>query len=172
MKNDPGRTDLQSRDFPVREDMDYQLKVWRFERCGWYVLVLLVLLGLLGVFSRGVLSSKDVVSENEQLRVEYEMFHRNGASNSMKITVTGLADTAVELEFEGDLLNGFSVESFVPEPSQARSSSEGMRLWVHTDKRGQARLYITLRSDGLGLFQSRVSTPGSEGIALNQFIFP
>ena len=53
MNEDSDRPDLQSRDYPIREDMNYQLKVWRFERFGWYLLVLLMILGLAGLFSRG-----------------------------------------------------------------------------------------------------------------------
>ena len=36
MTDDADHPDLRSRDVPFREDMAYQLKVWRFERCGWY----------------------------------------------------------------------------------------------------------------------------------------
>lgn len=87
MKDDADHPDLQSREYPIREDMAYQLKVWRFERFGWYMLVLLMLLGMFGLFSRGLLSSRDVHSEDGKVRVKYEMFHRNGSMNSMKISV-------------------------------------------------------------------------------------
>lgn len=33
-----------SRRNPVQEDMSMQQRVWRFERVGWYVLVVIVLL--------------------------------------------------------------------------------------------------------------------------------
>lgn len=59
MSADSDNADLKSREHPIHEDMTYQLKVWRFERVGWYVLVLVVLMGLMGVFSRGLLSSRD-----------------------------------------------------------------------------------------------------------------
>jgi hypothetical protein len=34
-----------SRRHPVEEDMPMQQRVWRFERVGWYALVLIVLMG-------------------------------------------------------------------------------------------------------------------------------
>jgi hypothetical protein len=172
MKDDTEHPDFQSRDYPIREDMSYQMKVWRFERFGWYLLVLLMVCGLIGLFSRGLLSTRDVSSVDGNIRVEYEMFHRNGSMNSMKISVNGKPETQIELDLSGEMLEGFSIESLQPEPMRSRSLSQGMRVWVQTDNQGQATLYLTLRGDGLGFFRSLITTPGSLGVKLDQFIFP
>lgn len=47
--------ELASRHYPVEDDMRMQQRVWRFERVGWYALVLVVLLGLAGLFGNGPL---------------------------------------------------------------------------------------------------------------------
>ena len=172
MSEHSDNADLRSREYPIREDMAYQLKVWRFERVGWYILVLVVLMGLMGVFSRGLLSSRDVRSEDGKVRVEYEMFHRNGSTNSMKITLSSTPDSQAELELAGQLLEGFSIETLQPEPLRSRSSSQGIMLWLQTDLDGRATLYITLRGDGLGFYRSQISSPGINGVKLVQFIFP
>jgi hypothetical protein len=172
MKDDTEHPDLKSRDYPIREDMTYQLKVWRFERLGWYMLVLLMFFGLIGLFSRGLLSSRDVHSADGNIRVEYEMFHRNGSMNSMKVSVSAKPETEIELDLSGEMLEGFSIESLQPEPLRSRSLSQGMRLWLQADNQGQATLYLTLRGDGLGFFRSHVTTPDSLGVTLDQFIFP
>lgn len=172
MKDDAEHTDAHSREYPIREDMAYQRKVWRFERYGWYGLVLLILLALAGLFSGGILSAKNVRSQDGEVRVEYEMFHRYGASEPMKITVKGAADSTVEVALEGELLEGFTVETLLPEAVRARGDSQGIRLWVRTDSQGQASLYLSLRSNGVGLFRSRIATASSRGVALDQFIFP
>ncbi len=39
---EPVHRDLHSRNYPVDEDMVLQRKVWRFERWGWYGLVVLI----------------------------------------------------------------------------------------------------------------------------------
>jgi hypothetical protein len=172
MNDDSEHPDLSSRKYPVREDMAFQLRVWRFERLGWYLLVLLMLLGLAGLFSRGLLSSREVRSEDGRVSVEYEMFHRNGSTNSMKISVSGAPESTIELELAGEMLQGFSIETLQPEPTRTRSSDQGIRLWVQTDPQGQANLFITLRGDGLGLFRSRIVVPGTHDVNLTQFIFP
>jgi hypothetical protein len=172
LSDDRDPQELRSRSYPIREDMAYQLKVWRFERVGWYVLVLVVVLGLVGVFSRGLISSRDVSSDDGKIRVEYEMFHRNGSTNPMKISVHATPDSTVELALAGQLLEGFSIETLQPEPLRSRSSSQGIKLWLQTDLDGQATLYLTLRGDGLGFFRSQIASPGTHGVKLEQFIFP
>ncbi|MFJ3366556.1 hypothetical protein [Pseudomonas sp. NPDC086251] len=172
MNDNVEHSDLRSRGYPIREDMSYQLKVWRFERCGWYLLVLVVVLSLAGLFSRGMLSSRDVSSVDGKLRVEYEVFHRNGSTNSMTISLRGAPGTPLEFELVGELLEGFSIETVQPQPIRTRSSAKGIRLWVQADNEGLAVVYFTLRGDGLGLFRSSIASPGSSRVNLDQFIYP
>lgn len=131
-----------------------------------------MVLGLAGLLSRGLFSTRDVRSEDGKVRVEYEMFHRNGSMNSMKVSVSGTPDSQVELELAGEMLEGFSIESLQPAHLRSRSSSQGLRLRLQTDNQGQANLYLTLRGDGLGLFRSHIATLGTAGVKLDQFIFP
>ncbi|MBC3269895.1 MULTISPECIES: hypothetical protein [unclassified Pseudomonas] len=172
MSRDADHPDLHSRQIPIREDMAYQRKVWRFERCGWYALVLCMVLGLLGLFSRGPISSQDVRSADGAVRVEYDRFHRNGSTNPMKVSVRGAPQATVEVELNGELLEGFSVETMQPPPLRARSAAQGLHLWLQADTQGQATLYLTLRGDGLGLYRSTVKAAGAESVTLTQFIFP
>ncbi|HWH87749.1 MAG TPA: hypothetical protein VNV36_13370 [Pseudomonas sp.] len=172
MKHDADHPDLRSRQYPVQEDMAYQLKVWRFEHVGWYLLVLCMVLGLLGLFSRGVLSSQDARSDDGKVRVQYEMFHRNGSTNALKLSVHAAPEATVELDIGGELLDGFSIETMQPEPVRMRSSAQGMRVWLQADAQGQATLYLTLRGDGLGLYRSHIRAAGSNDVPLTQFIFP
>ncbi|KPA99196.1 MULTISPECIES: hypothetical protein [Pseudomonas] len=171
--NQPESADEQSRDYPVREDMAYQLKVWRFERWGWYGLVVIVLMALLGVFSRGPLSTRELHSQDGRVTLRYEIVHRNGSTNPMKIAVaSGRAHSQVELALDGDLFEGFSIETLQPDPIRTVSSARGLRFWLQTDAQGQATLYLMLRGDGLGGYSSRVSIAGSSPVELTQYILP
>lgn len=87
--------EMKDREHPVVEDIQLQRKVWRLQRVGWYVLLALVILTLLGLFSRGPLSSLVAISDSKDLTVEYERFHRSGGSNSMIIRTQGRPDQAV-----------------------------------------------------------------------------
>jgi hypothetical protein len=172
MTDDVRHPDYRSRQYPIDEDIAFQRKVWRFERWGWYALVLVVLMGMLGAFSRGPLSSREAGSSDGKVTVEYEALHRNGSTNSMKVVINGQPNAPTELQLAGDFLDGFSIETLQPQPIKAASAGQGIRLWLQADPQGQATLHLTLRSDGLGSYSSQVSTPGSAPIDLQQFIFP
>lgn len=172
MSDKTPHSDYQSRDYPVREDMVYQAKVWRFERWGWYSLVLVVLLALAGLFSHGPLSTRQIHGNDARISVEYELFHRNGSANPMKISVVGTQGSTVELELVGELLDGFSIETLQPDPIRASSGGHGIKLWLPTDDQGRASIYLSLRGDGLGLFKTRLLSPGAQAVNVNQFILP
>ncbi|MET3458090.1 hypothetical protein [Pseudomonas kilonensis] len=164
--------DHRSRQFPVCEDMAFQHKVWRFERVGWYVLVLLVILTLLGLFSRGPLSSRELHSSDGSLSVEYEAFHRNGSSNAVVIRLKGQPNAVLEVELGGDWLEGFEVQALQPPPLRSAGAGQGMTLWVQADKQGQASLHLSLLGEGFGTYHSRIATAGGAVVSFNQFILP
>ena len=172
MSNPTEPEDFHSRVYPVREDMAYQLKVWRFERVGWYVLVLLVILTLLGLFSRGPLSSRDVKTSDGRLGVKYELFHRNGATHPMILHLKGPPEAVLEVELGGDWLEGFHVQALQPQPMRSASAGPGIKFWVQADAKGEATLYLSLLSEGLGTYHCRIAMPGGASVSFDPFIFP
>ena len=168
----PAHNDLHSRSYPVNEDMALQRKVWRFERWGWYGLVVLMALTLAGLFSKGPLSTADVRSADGQLRVEHQRFLRNGSSDVLVIHLRGKAREPLEVALSGELLRGFNVEMLQPQPLKASTAGEGVKLWLLTDDDGQAVLYLTLRSDGVGSFDTQVALANGAAVRFSQFIYP
>jgi hypothetical protein len=169
---EPVHRDLHSRNYPVDEDMVLQRKVWCFERLGWYGLVALIGLTLAGLFSKGPLSSADDNSVDGQLRVEYQRFLRNGSSDELIIHLQGKPREPLEVEISGELLRGFEIEMLQPQPLKASAAGEGVRLWVLSDNAGQAIVHLTVRSDGVGSFTTRVSLPTGASLGFSQFIYP
>ncbi|CRM87104.1 hypothetical protein [Pseudomonas sp. 22 E 5] len=168
----PAHNDLHSRSYPVNEDMTLQRKVWRFERWGWYGLVVLMALTLAGLFSKGPLSTADVRSADGQLRVEHQRFLRNGSSDVLVIHLRGKAREPLEVALSGELLRGFNVEMLQPQPLKASTAGEGVKLWLLTDDDGHAVLYLTLRSDGVGSFDTQVALSNGASVRFSQFIYP
>ncbi|SDY39850.1 hypothetical protein [Pseudomonas sp. NFIX28] len=164
--------ELLSRNQPVQEDMALQRKVWHFERVGWYALVVIVLLTLAGLFSKGPLSTRDISNADDTLRVEYQRFLRNGATDSLTLHLRGGAWQLLEVEISGELLQGFSVQALQPAPVRAGAAGPGIRLWVQADANGQARVYLTLLSTGLGGHASRIRLADRPPLAIFQFIYP
>lgn len=170
--DDRQEDDFRSRDYPVNEDMAFQRKVWRFERVGWYALVLIVLLTLGGLFSKGPISNRVLISLDQKLRIEHELFQRSGSTGSMVIHVQAKPHQTVELQIIGEFLQGFSIDTLQPEPLRSSTADQGVKWWLQADADGKSTVYLTLRSDGLGLYESQVITPGAKALKVTQFIYP
>lgn len=160
-----------SRSHPIIEDMPLQRKVWLFERVGWYGLMIVVILTLLGLFSDGPLSHQEVRSKDGRLRLEYERFSRNGASENMIINVQGEPDSQIEVLIGGSLLKGMTLESLQPQPLRSTSQGGALNLQLRTDFQGIATLYLNLRSENTGIYSTTVSV-GPTALQLRKFIYP
>jgi len=164
--------EMRDRKYPVAEDIALQRKVWRFERAGWYVLLLVVILTLAGLFSKGPLSDVHATSAGQDLTIEYERFHRNGSAYGMVIHAQGQPSKPLTILISHPMLEGFSIESIQPQPDRSMGTTEGLAISTQTDGQGRATLYVTWRSEGIGLFKSAISIPGGGNIPITQFIYP
>lgn len=164
--------EMQDKRHPVEEDIALQRRIWRFERIGWYALVAIVLLTLCGLFSRGLLSSVTVVSKQKDLTVEYERFHRNGGVNAMVIHSHGQPNVPHALVLGKAMMEGFSIDSMQPQPDSSAGMAQGLKLIVAGDENGDSTLYLTWRSDGVGLFESSITLDGGSQVTFTQFIYP
>lgn len=160
------------RDYPIQEDMRLQRKVWRFERVGWYALLLIILLTLLGGFSKGPLSDRQARSEDGRLSVNYQGLARNGGGSTLVVHVQGRPGEPLELTLRGELLEGFSIDSLQPQPLASTSGKDSLVFKLGTDPQGYAVLYLGLRADGVGRFRSELQLAGGAPLSLTQFIYP
>lgn len=70
------------------------------------------------------------------------------------------------------MLEGFSIDSIQPQPMTSAGTSDGLALTLMADKHGDATLYLSWRSSGVGLFKSEVGIVGGGHIPVTQFIYP
>lgn len=161
-----------SRRHPVEEDMRMQQRVWRFERVGWYALVLVVLLGLAGVFGNGPLSNAQLTSEDGRVHVEYQRLSRSGTTDNLRITVRGTAGEPVMLLLGGTLLREASIETLQPEPQVSQSHGKSLLLQLGTSKKGIATLYLTLRSEYVGPLEGVVRAGPNSVVHFSTFLYP
>lgn len=163
--------EAQSRRVPVEENIRVQQRFWFIEQLGCLLLPAMVLLTLLGVFSNGLLSDTVGASPGNDLQVHYERFLRNGATTSMVIEAHHAGDAPVQITLTGEQFDNTTLESLYPQPLTSESLHDGLSFTVQPDATGHARLYLSLRAEGVGMFRSRVGIAG-ETVSLRQFIYP
>ncbi|MDH1265217.1 MULTISPECIES: hypothetical protein [unclassified Pseudomonas] len=160
------------RQTPVKENVRLQAQQWRLERIGFFVLLLLIILCLLGLFSGGPLSQVQQRTASGDLQVDYQRFLRNGATTTLVVTVRSRDGGEAGVQFEGELLDSGRIESVVPEPlGSASHAHSGVALRFEPDAEGVARVHVSFRSDAVGLYRFRVVANG-EALDLQHFIYP
>lgn len=164
--------EFSDRKAPIRENMALQRRTWRFERVGWLALIMLVALALGGLFSKGPLSQVTRSSADGRLQVEYQRFSRNGAQESLIVTSHGAPGEMRWLVLGSGLLKGYSIEFQTPEPGPSRSQGQDLLIPMQGDEQGVATLYLTLRSDGVGLYRGSLGLRGQPALSLSKFIYP
>jgi hypothetical protein len=165
------KDDFEPRSHPIDDEIGYQRKVWRFERVGWWLLALATLLTLLGLFSEGPLSTREV--RQGSLGVQYDFFERNGAIGRLVITAAAPAPgEPVQIELNGHLLDAYTIEIIQPHPLESASGpAGGIRIAMQPDSTGIATAYLSIRPDSVGLVRGAIAS-GTERIAITQFIYP
>ncbi|TDV62596.1 hypothetical protein [Pseudomonas sp. LP_7_YM] len=164
--------EFSSRSYPIQEDMAQQRKAWRFERIGWVGLILLIGLTLAGLFSKGPLSQVEPATADGRLQVKYERFSRNGAQDDLIITSKGAAYEILYLVLGSELLEGVSIEGLNPQPEPLRSEGRDLVIPMKADRNGLATLYLTVRSNGVGLYRGSMHLIGGENLPVPKFIYP
>lgn len=161
-----------SRKYPIEEDMDEQRRAWRFERIGIGALVVLIGLALGGLFSKGPLSHVQLQTPDGRLSVEYERFSRNGAQDDVIVSSSGAPGEMRYLVLGHEWLEGMSIESLNPQPANLTSDERDLMIPMRADARGTATLYLSLRSNGVGLYRGHIRLKDGPQLDLPKFIYP
>lgn len=163
--------ELDSRRYPIAEDMALQCRVWRFERIGWWSLGLIVLLALLGLFSRGPLSRAERATPGGELVLRYQRFERQSAPTELRVQLIAARGGRIWLVLGGDFLRSFAVEGIQPPPAAARSEGAGLALAFETGGAGRAEVHLALRPKRIGPSRSVAAVAG-RSLRFGQFIYP
>lgn len=156
------------------ENMRFQACEWRWQRIGWGILGLIVILAMAGVLGDGPASRTKV--EKTFLRVDYHRFTHRETVTPLDITYRHKeGDTSLVLEFDRSCLQGLAVEETRPEP-KANMAREGEGISLEFDLAPDApwtKLHFRVKPDKAGLRRCRVrSDAGMEYLEFSQLVYP
>lgn len=171
MPEDPA-AEFADRHYPLQEDMQVQRRAWRFERIGWGMLYLLIILTLLGLFSKGVLSKTRAQNDSGSVVVEYQRFERNGTVSNLTLRVKAGKDGTASVGLDGDFFDKFTIQMIQPQPTASRNQGAGVGWIFQPDEKGWVTVHLSMHAEGVGLVRSTVFSADSSEVRLTQFIYP
>ena len=113
-------------DLEIKQDLRFQRRMWALQRIGWAVMALIVLVGLVGVFGAGPLSSATAGKEEAPLFVEeYERFARFMLPTTLRVRLDPMGQGEAHLWLDRGYLESVRPQTVTPEPDSVEAGPDG-----------------------------------------------
>lgn len=157
-----------SREYPVKEHMRFQRRMWVVERVGWTVLVLIAALGLAGLFGSGFLSRGKV--EGNGLSVTYERFERATRLSEFSFRF-GPGQGERTLYLNSAFQKSYEITRIQPEPVRSEADGDGLSLTFAIPSSGGT---VILRAHAHSYGISRLETRADDAspLTFSVMIYP
>ena len=159
----------------VGEDMQLQRRTWAIERVAWGISILLVLLGLGGLFAVGPLSSAVVSDEAGLVHLGYERFSRVSAPSLLRIELDQDAAHSgpVTIELSRPFVEAIQIERIQPAQRELIGTEGGLAFEFAAIEPGQqALIQLFIKPAAMGLVEGSIALRGQSPIRFTQLVYP
>ncbi len=173
MDNDQLPDDFRSRDYPVKENMRFQLFAWKMQKVGFLLLFLFIFAACLGLFSQGILSNASTASPGGNMVLEYDRFARNTTDTNFIVRVRVGKENTLDVRLSGDILDNYDIEYLQPLPDASFISNKALNIRQSiTQKDSWYSIYLTLKPNKMGYFTNVITLSDNEKITFSQLVYP
>ncbi|WP_033788755.1 hypothetical protein [Pantoea septica] len=168
-----GDNENQSRHYPIKENMPWQRIEWRIQHAGFALLLLVVVAGAAGLFSKGWLSNQSVASTDKRLSVDYERFGRRESNMDMTLHLRQLRGEDYQIRLRGPQLDDIQLQTLQPQPDDAWSTGDSLVLrWHRRADQQEATIWIGSQAQDFGRYHLTVTLDDASSVRFSQFIYP
>ena len=162
-------------DLEIDQDLEFQKGEWRMERVAWFAGLAILILGLLGLFGTGPISSATAGDVDGPIAVDYQRFVRHDGEMSISITVANdqIREGQVEIWLSASYLDKVNIEQFSQEPNEVRN--EGDRVvfvFLAGDSTGPVSLTASMRSDVFGRINGDIGIVDGPQVSISHLSYP
>lgn len=159
----------------IDQDLGFQKREWIVERVSWFVGLAILILGLLGLFGTGPISSATAGSSDDPISIEYQRFVRHGGEMSLTMTVSPdqVQEDQVEIWISATILDKINLQQFSQEPDEIRN--EGDRTvfaFLTGDASGPVTITVTMRSQVFGRIAGDIGIVDGSQVSISQLSYP
>nr|MBA2815436.1 hypothetical protein [Candidatus Pantoea persica] len=163
----------QSRHYLIKENMRWQRIEWRIQHAGFVLLLLIVLAGAAGLFSKGWLSNQSATSPDARLSVEYERFGRRESNMDLTLRLKQLSGDSYEVRLRGPQLDNIQLQTLQPQPDEAWSTGDSLMLrWHRRADQQEATVWIGTQPQEFGRYHLTVTLDETSSVRFSQFVYP
>jgi hypothetical protein len=159
----------------VGQDLKFEKHWWVIERCGWLVVLLILIAAVLGFFGPGLLTKKTAGQQGGPLWLEYSRYERNAKPIKLLIHLSpsAIKENELQLWIDGSYIEAMKVQRIEPEPESVKL--EGDRF-VYTfkarDLSSTSKILFHVEPDKFGTVAAGVGLVNGPEVRFNQFVYP
>ena len=156
------------------EEHPFWLRVENIARqYGFVLLVLVLLAGFCGLFSKGIFSNGSATNVDRTLKVEYERFGRNQSDMDLKITLNAPSGEGYTVTLGGQFMDAFEIEALYPQPWRFSTHNGDMTLEFHEPPQGDSQtLWLGVQPRHPGKVVSTIQANRQPAVSLTQYVYP
>jgi hypothetical protein len=162
----------------IDEDLEFQHRMWRFERVGWFGIAAVLLAAVVGLFGHGPLSRAtvdvpDPAGPDRGFMLHYDRFGRAHSESHFVFSRTAGAPGSVtfSLWLSGDYLNHVEVLRITPDPVSQELVSDGVRYHFRSHD-GPQRLIFRFKPERGGLLSGAFRLNDGQPAHFRQWLAP
>lgn len=162
-------------DLQINQDLDFEQRDWRFQRFGWAVLSLIVVLALSGLFAFGPLSGTVAGAANGALQVEYQRFGRRIAPQTLEVRLGTDAgrNGRARVWISRDYLEHFEFLQVTPSPETVIAGRDRLTYVFRVPQPGEpTAVTFHLQAERPGWLAGRVGLENGPSFPFRQLIYP
>lgn len=150
----------------LEEDIGFFRKELIFQRLGWLMMLLLLILGCLGLFGTGILSHQK--TENDTAAIEYEKFLRF-ENQSMLVIRSNQTTEHTTVGFPPAYLKRLRIEKTIPAVQSSHIKDRTTFYVFSATGSAEIRFFITPTETGK---TAGIVTVNGKEISLSHFVYP
>lgn len=166
------KDELASRDYPVQEDMRWQRRESVIQRIGEYVLIVIVILGACGLFSKGILSDGQAQSADGSVSIRYERFGRIDSNMNLRIRVAPQSGERFTVTLGSGALDDLQIQTLQPQPQQAITRDNTLQLTYASEAAEGHVIWLGIQPQAAGRVALSVHVNHQVPVKVSQWIYP
>lgn len=162
-------------DLEIDQNLKIQHWSWRYERLGWAVIALILILAMLGLFSTGPLSVATAGSLDDGLDVGYQRFLRNNGEASLEIQVAPdqIRNGEITIWINAAYLEKTSQMVIEPEPESIRLDGDRQIFTFPAVSTSEpVRIGISYEPEVIGRIPVEIGSVDGPSVAFTQYCYP
>ncbi|MBB1201391.1 hypothetical protein EGM70_13950 [Enterobacteriaceae bacterium 89] len=140
---------------------------------GFVMLILLLMAGFYGLFSKDIFSNAYRLSTDHSLRVDYQRFGRSQSEMDLKLSMRVPQSDGYTLTFGGQFMDKFEINEIYPQPWKFSFNHGVLTLEFHDLPQVETQtLWLSLQPRDAGKVSSTLRVNHQAPVAITQYIYP